>query len=712
MPEANGQQWETITSQGTIRAIANKSDTVFFATSGGLLVVMDPSAPGQVYTNVDGLGTTDLTDIVVDGLGTLWITGRERLIHLQDGQFRQIRFFDNQMNPWRPISLADDGEFLWIGTEVGLDFFAKEQDAGEIVYSYDVFGTLASSPQVFDVLLTPDSIWIATSSGLAVANRTNPLLLNAPSSWTSFSKTDYPELGLDTVTRVAEYNGGMYIGTPSGFYRLERTPADTSFFQFSEFGDTAIFDLRVDNDSLFVYHEAGLSVLANDVITRLINPSGNFIPVTGYNTGQFRWVGLQRGEIFHNNTGGYTKYSFTGMPQNDVMDALVSADGELLVVYRRNGAALKTVAGWQQYVFAVGDRALSVIRDSSHYAYVGTFGNGLFRLDLNSPGLAQRFDTTGTTLRGNDEGPNYVVIFDLNTDGQTLLTACYRAFTDHPIAIASLPLGTEWDSLGVGQGLNDDRIVSIARYGNFIVSGTEANGVFICDVGGDLFNHSDDACLQRRESGANLRSDIVRVVRFTSTGELWVGTNLGISRFDPAIENRFSDVTLPPGFGPDITDIEFDARDNAYISSSTGLLYMNAVTGGMEVYTADNSGLISDDIRKVTVDGLTNDVYLSTSMGVSVFRTSRGTLTSSVSEVNAIPNPFEPARDGFVSFNFSLSGKLGVYTLAGELVYESRQFEWDGRNDAGEEVSSGVYLFTIESESGEVGRGKFLLIRR
>ena len=51
-------------------------DTVYMATSGGLMILeaADVSTAGLQFTNVDGLGTTDITEVIKDASGAKWIS--------------------------------------------------------------------------------------------------------------------------------------------------------------------------------------------------------------------------------------------------------------------------------------------------------------------------------------------------------------------------------------------------------------------------------------------------------------------------------------------------------------------------------------------------------------------------------------------------------------------------------------------------------------
>jgi len=90
---------------------------------------------------------------------------------------------------------------------------------------------------------------------------------------------------------------------------------------------------------------------------------------------------------------------------------------------------------------------------------------------------------------------------------------------------------------------------------------------------------------------------------------------------------------------------------------------------------------------------------------------------------HATPNPFRPGSGGSfdasgVTFRSVPAGaKLRIYSIAGALVVELRDEDrdgliaWDARNSSGKDVSSGVYLFVVDSGSGTPARGKVVIIR-
>jgi subtilisin family serine protease len=81
----------------------------------------------------------------------------------------------------------------------------------------------------------------------------------------------------------------------------------------------------------------------------------------------------------------------------------------------------------------------------------------------------------------------------------------------------------------------------------------------------------------------------------------------------------------------------------------------------------------------------------------------------------AYPNPFRPKSQRLITFavpaDMTASGvEVKVYTSEGEMVKKLDGLAWDGRNAAGSDVASGVYLFKIKTDK-DYATGKLVLIR-
>ena len=83
------------------------------------------------------------------------------------------------------------------------------------------------------------------------------------------------------------------------------------------------------------------------------------------------------------------------------------------------------------------------------------------------------------------------------------------------------------------------------------------------------------------------------------------------------------------------------------------------------------------------------------------------------------PNPFNPSTDITFSLNELSDVKLVIYNILGQAVRElasgsltagSYKYRWDGRNDVGLAVTSGLYIYTLSTGSRSVSR-KMILVK-
>jgi len=267
--------------------------------------------------------------------------------------------------------------------------------------------------------------------------------------------------------------------------------------------------------------------------------------------------------------------------------------------------------------------------------------------------------------------------------------------------------------MGSGQGINNEFVSCLDVYGSIMAVGTEGIGFYECNLGPNPMDTSDDVCNLFDVSSTGIPSNTIRTVKYSPDGVLWIGTNFGLSRYDFGIE-RYVDVSLPAGIGPDIKTIEYGARGDVWVGSINGAAKIDGVDGSAEVFNSFNSGLVSDFVNNIHFDHFSGKVFLATGNGISIISSEIGQPTADVKSVLAFPNPFViDSPDDELEFNFSQNGIIRIYSIAGELVREMQVGQrWNGENDRGEKVSSGPYVFVITDDEGNVGRGKILLIRK
>jgi ligand-binding sensor domain-containing protein len=699
-PAVAQSDWRTYTSLAQVNSFRVINDTVFAATSGGLLAVYDPSTPGETYTNLDGFGTVDLTDIIRDGDGVTWITGAGRLIRLTSDGPRQF-LTGPTIGPRRLLTVADDNDLLWLGSDSGLVLFSKVNDNGQFENRFRLT-TVNQFPPVFSVALSGDSIWCATSVGLVVADRTDPRQIVSPLAWTLYSTVSNPELGTSEIVRVTEFGGDIFVGNATGLYRLDNRGPAVAFVKDPVVGSRSVSEMVMQQDTLLVFASGSIFEL-HDGTTTPQPPAGIAgLAVRGVGNSQAFWVATNIGGIYAGSPGSFEDYPFVGLPENNVAGVGVTSDGTVRALLDTRGLASLQGDRWDVLSLDVGRRATKLHIDGNDGIWVGTFYNGAWLVTADAMAQYSSFNSPLTpeapVISGiaSGDGRIYLSVL-LPSNGASVSVGNLAALDDRDA----------WDSIGVLQDLNDNLVISLDYRDGRLAAATDNNGVFVCQPGQN--------CAHYTEAVNRLPSDVTRVVRIAPDGALWVGTNFGLAR--EAIELGLpilEQVQLPEGIGPDIAALRIDSRGNAWIGARNGLAYYDQATGIIDAFTIENSGLVGNEIRDLALDPVTGDLVIATTGGLSIYNTATGPPIKEVDRVLAFPNPFViESADDRLRFAFERPAVVDIFSTAGELVKTLSVNEaWDGRNGSGEDVASGIYLFVVTDTDGNTGRGKFLLVRQ
>ncbi|MBU0984907.1 MAG: hypothetical protein KKA42_13625, partial [candidate division Zixibacteria bacterium] len=689
---AEASDWENLTSYRQVRQMRTINGAVYMATSGGMQIVSNPYVKGQCVCNLDGLGISDIRDIMQAEDGQIWVAGSGMLVKYDGLQSVRYPFEHNDGRALTIHCLRDDGDSLWVGLDTGVVLFSKAVDDGQIEDYYWRFGDLNPAPDVYGIEVVGDSIWLATSVGLVVADKTNPQLLYDKNAWRTYTPESHPELESGIIRDVVMYDASIYIGTPRGAYRLD---GGTDTFVKIPYATTADFtSIKVEDGLLYIYSAAGAAVVTGGGVTPLASDGLPGAARTGTVGMGVRWVGLTTGGVYHDAGGTFEEYLYTGLPDDNVSDASVGVDGVLTVLcYKRGPYELRDDL-WVQRPILVGNRAELMVTDRYGWNWIGTYGAGVSRVG----DTVAHYDNWNSSLQGalDPNDTTYIVCEAIAVSDNHVFAASTWAYQNRPIAIGDLtnldsPSG--WTTLGSTEGITDHAVFALDYYNNTLAIGSNVRGVFTYYLGPDPFDTGDDHVTHFTETNSFLISDIVRAVRFSPGGELWIGTNRGVSRYDAGVE-RLVDVNLPGGFGPDVTAICFDGRSNVWLGATNGLAFRDAVTGDFTVYSTDNSDLIDNAVKNLYIDAGTGDLYVATPRGLSIKKANLGPPTDDVESVYAIPNPFVVrSTNDSVRFNFAEQASLRIFTVAGELVAEMERPSWDGRNQSGYPVASGVYLF-------------------
>ena len=246
-----------------------------------------------------------------------------------------------------------------------------------------------------------------------------------------------------------------------------------------------------------------------------------------------------------------------------------------------------------------------------------------------------------------------------------------------------------------------------------------ANGVICYNHGNSIDDTNDDHWkLYRGGAGnGNLPSNNVLSIAKDKSGFIWVGTDdgIGIIQCPNEVFGTGCEAIIPiveqgnfAGYlfkGENVRAIAVDGADRKWLGTKKGVWLLSA--GGEKVierFTEDNSPLLSNDIKKISIDSKTGEVYFATAKGICLFR---GTATDggeTNSNVLVFPNPVPPGYNGTIGIRGLAENSIVKITeLDGRLVYHTKawggQAVWDGKDYKGRRISSGIYLVLVSTDN-------------
>jgi ligand-binding sensor domain-containing protein len=250
----------------------------------------------------------------------------------------------------------------------------------------------------------------------------------------------------------------------------------------------------------------------------------------------------------------------------------------------------------------------------------------------------------------------------------------------------------------------------------------KGNGVFIYSYGNSIESTADDNWKYFRAGAGNgnLPGNDVYCLAKDKNGFIWIGTSKGIGIVqcpEQVFTTSTCEAVLPvvqqdrfAGYlfqNEEVRAIAVDGANRKWVGTSNGI-WLISPEGDKTIYrfTEDNSPLLSNDVKKITIDPATGEVYIATFKGICSFRsTATETNVTSENKVLVFPNPVPTGYNGTIAIRgVPENSSVKIAELNGRLVFETRslggQAVWNGRNYKGEKAASGVYLVLIKDDNG------------
>lgn len=725
--------WKNFTDMEVINNFVFNSNSLSAATTGGLFIFSPSDSTYKTYTKSEGLKSQSITAIAMDSAGKIWIGSEEGFIHIvnpEDNSVEVIRDIYATEKTLKSINyIAISSDTVFVCTDFGLSLI----DANSYIFIDTIlkFGNLPAETKVNSVYMK-NRIYVATDLGMAIS-KSGASNLTAPESWNSFSKSS--GLNADKVFSI-NYHNGIIAGTDNGIFKFDGTNW-TSFISLNE----NVNSLLSYNNNL--YYTSLKDTLTTHIVTkfRRFDGSKNYIIKSNldetYTSLQSKddniYLGTSKGIMEFNNNKLQRTIKPNGMVQNSVHRIAVDKFGNLWTVSGKSdlGSGINFFDGkaWKNFnknnLSEINSNAFyGVYPDKDGRVYFGHWGKGIVVYD---DGNFEFYTSKNTNLTGIKENLNYIVITDLEKDDKGNLWVTNSETASSETINVFTPDSQEYNyrvRTGITPVDAESFNIAIDQYGtkwfNIVSAVSGAIGLYYFRDGGTLDNISDDRWgVLTTTSGLN--SNTINDIVLDKRGELWVGTSLGVN----IIPNPGSPTSGISSSFPirqqNIICIAVDPLNRKWVGTNEGAFLVSS-DGSLllENFKKENSPLPSNTVKSIAINENTGMVYFATDFGISSYLSSSVKPNETYDELFVYPNPVRLSAGSPV--NITIDGlikesTLKILTVSGDLVKKvttpgGRVAFWDGRDESGNLVPSGVYIIVAyDVEANAVAHTKVAIIR-
>lgn len=259
-------------------------------------------------------------------------------------------------------------------------------------------------------------------------------------------------------------------------------------------------------------------------------------------------------------------------------------------------------------------------------------------------------------------------------------------------------------------------------------------GIVVLNYGNDIDDKSDDQYfnLAAGKGFGNLPINNVICMAKDKDGVIWLGTAKGIAivscsnyitDYSCEAEQICIDRNDGSGFCDNLLEdeiincITIDAANRKWIGTNNGLFLVSA--DGFKTihyFNENNSPLLANYIRGISINPENGDVFISTDKGICSYRADATDSDIDNEKPFVYPNPVTNDYKGLISFKgIPNNSTVKIIDISGNLVYQTVALggnaTWDGNLTNGERAATGVYIALCTAPTGkDKAKLKFVLI--
>jgi len=754
--------WESFTSTLNVNEIVEYENLLVGATDGGLLFFDKNEEKFAELNNIDGLLDAKLYCLALGDSGTIWLGGKEPNGFVQIYDIlnqKSVSEFNYEMSEIIDFAVSESITYAIYrdNNDYGLLEFGKYEN--EFIHK-DLYPNWPNGNEIIEIEIFNNQIFAATEIGLFIGT-----IGTDPSSW------EIPIAEMENrISSIFFGNDKLFYFTTNKLYSYNLfTQTNTELFTINnEINDITTYSendiFLLSDDRIYNYNYDNLeeiNIPQNTVNSIFGSQDNNTIIST--NTG-----------IAYLGEFGSFEYFIPNSPHQNNLQAIAVLDDDRFVGGGDQGLAVKDNNGWRSIVESSNEVNIQNYKDYDYFitdsipvdfgatiskmvqgpdgllycaiegAYASRNGGGILIIDIDDPSNFTLVDTTELDYFSDD----YLIIKDINFDRDSNLWVADPFATNKHEPLHVRSSSGVWNSFNAEEshgaiGLTPSTLAIDAWKRVWIGSfqNSERNAGFT-DGGLAMLSYSGEASKPDDINwfGINYNTNSNKTIwslAITPENRLFMLTPIGLTFLDL----QFSDdepikYESPRYYFPNISfgqesEVRVDVRGNAWtVSGSNGIhVLLNNSTFWpdrndnieVESINVENYPLLSDIVTDIAFNNEKGIAYISTNKGINSFKIPFADKKKNYSDLRVFPSPFHVPSDKLLIIDnlkdksstkiMTISGKVIRSIESAELGTNRYQIEWDGKDDNGDWVNSGVYLIAVYSEDGSFEFEKVAVIR-
>ena len=617
----------------------------------------------------------------------------------------------------------------------GFGIVVLDLDRVEVKDTYFI-GEYGAQTNVLSTSIAHNSIYAATNKGLYRANLNHQNLADH-NSWEKLSAH-----AQSRVNHLESFNGLLFVNLHGEEY-------NTDTLYYFDGNNWVVFEEESSNVSIKANHQElvltrrfGVSVYNQDLnITHYLS-SGEFnLEKIDFNSAIFTdknefWIADKHNGLLHNVGSFFESIKPSGPFLSDA-GQIINFGEEILVAHgaksenwdprwHKSELSVMKKDDWTTSNTLKDADFIDVVAVNKRGAttYLASFNKGLAKMTgLN---LDEIYNETNSSLQKRAIHDDWIEVGAIQFDSEGNLW-CTNSQTYEPISVKYT--NGDWESFSLGSGVPETQDLA-----KLLIDKNNQKWIQLKNNGLIVFDERRQGIKSRKltnsESAGNLASNRVFSFAEDLDGEIWIGTDNGVSVFYDSNSIfqgvHASHVVVTLGEynsylleGQQINDIEIDGANRKWFATNNTGVIVTSADGTEEIhhFTTENSPLFSNKVLDIEMNDVTGEVFFATEKGLISMRSESTQGNTDFSDVLVFPNPVKPDYSGPITIKGLITDAVVKITdISGNLIYETvalgGQAVWDGKSFDGQKAHTGVYLVFCADREGTISHVTKLLFVR